>query len=305
MFQFSNAFGEVTPPTSPLLPVESMAVMGDFGHTQLVIRLPQQTYYQISSDDTHQNLVLSLYNIDPKSLIPPLDLDNTAIQNIQYNMTDDDQFVITLNLAPTVDVQGLRMEGGELVLDVGIGAIPYIKSKVQDMKTPGPYQPLVKTPEPLSPDEIAQENYQEALVLLDQNNTDSAVLLLQTILQQHPDFEQARVMLAETYLTQNKPQRALQILNAVDFPDISLHLSYYTALAESYRQSGDAKTAADLYQNLLKINASNATWWAGLGMCLEMLKQNKAAHEAYVKANSFGNLSASLQLYVSKKLSTT
>lgn len=309
MFQFSDAFGEVTPPIptsqSPLLPVESMAVMGDVGHTQLVIQLPQQAYYQISTDDTHQNLVLSLYNIDPKSLIPPLDLDNTAIQNIQYNMTDDDQLVLTLNLAPTVDVQGLRMEGGQLILDVGIGAIPYVKSEVQNVKTSGPYQPLVKTPEPLSPDEVAQEDYQEALVLLNQSNTVSAVLLLQTILQQHPDFEQARVTLAETYLSQNKPQLALQILKTVDFPDVSSHLSYYTALAESYRQTGDAKTAADLYQSLLKLNPNNATWWAGLGMCFEMLKQNQAAHEAYIKANSFGNLSVSLQLYISKKLATS
>jgi tetratricopeptide (TPR) repeat protein len=288
---------------APLLPVESIAVMGDVGHTQLVVRLPQKTFYEISIDDTHKQLTLRLDGIDPGSSILPVDLNNTAIQNIQYNITEAHQLDLVLSVAPTVNVQGLRMTGNgpvELVLDLGIGNIPYIQPRAA--QTAGPVTPVLKTPDPLSPEELAQKDYTEAVNLLTQNNTESAVLLLQTLLQQHPAFEAARVTLAEIYLSQNQPRKSLNILKAVNFSDVSAHTDYFTALAEAYRQTGSAADAASIYQTLLNIDVHNATWWAGLGMSFQALHHPKAAHTAFVKADSLGSLSLPLQQYVSTQL---
>jgi tetratricopeptide (TPR) repeat protein len=286
-----------------LSPIESVVAMGDIGHTQLVIRTAQKVFYEIASDKSHQILTLSLYDIDPNSVIQPINIntENTAIQNIQYNENDEHQFILTLNLAPNIEVQGLRIEGegpSELILDMGLGSIPYIHPKIQDIKASGPYEPLTKTLEPLTPEEVAKENYNEALDLLAQDNVDGAALLLETVITQHPDFENARITLAEIYLKQNKSTQALSLLKSMS----SQNPEFSTVLAEAYRQAGDANSAIKVYQALLKLSADNATWWAGLGMSYEMLKQNKEAREAFVKANKLGNLSPALQQYVSNQL---
>jgi len=289
--------------------VQSAALMGDTGHTQLVLRLSQRPFYIVRTDASHQTITLVINNINSDiSSIPPLDTQGTAIQNVTFNVTPDNQLLITLTLLPQTDIQGLRYKENNLIVDVGLGStLPYVASDASaKISSPGMVQPLVKTPVPLTDSQLASENYDEAVDLLNQGNTQGAIGLLQMGVAQHPTYLDGRMLLANLLLQQNEAQQALMLLKgASPQPNFSDNTTYYSLLAESYRQAGDFKSAINVYQQLLQLNSSNGVWWVGLGMCFEGLGQSSAATESYEKALSTGSLSPVLQTFVSKKIGGT
>jgi predicted negative regulator of RcsB-dependent stress response len=296
--------GPAQPAQEIPIAVQSAALMGDVGHTQLVLRLTQKPFYTIRTDNSLQIITLIIDNINSDiSSIPPLDTQGTAIQNIAFNVTSNNQFVVTLTLLPQMEVQGLRFLDNNLVLDVGLGPkIPYLPQNGTSVSA-GDEKPLVKTFVPLSSDELATENYDEAVDLLNQGNATGAMGLLQMLVTQHPDYLGGRILLGNLLLQQNNAQKALNLLQGtVPQPDIQNNTSYYNLLAEAYRQTGDAKSAVRLYRQLLTVDSTKGAWWVGLGMCFETLNQTAAATEAYQKAQSSGNLSQALQDFVSNKL---
>ncbi|MDX2164248.1 MAG: tetratricopeptide repeat protein [Gammaproteobacteria bacterium] len=286
--------------------VQSAALMGDVGHTQLILRLSQKPFYVVQTDATHQTITLAIDNINSDiSSIPPLDTQGTAIQNVVFNVTADNQLLITLTLSPQTDVQGLRYKENNLIVDVGLGAtLPYVTSGTSTQNTsPGIVQPLIKTPVPLTDSQLAAENYDEAVDLINQGNTQGAIGMLQMVVSQHPVYLDGRVLLANLLLQQNEAQQALTTLKGVTSqPNFSGNATYYSLLAESYRQTGDFKSAIGIYHQLLQLNPSNGVWWVGLGMCFEGLGQKNAAIESYQKAVETSTLSPVLQTFVSKKI---
>jgi predicted Zn-dependent protease len=247
-------------------------------------------------------------NVDPDiSSIPPLDTEGTAIQNVAFSVTTTSQLVVTLTLLPQMNVQGLRFKNNDLVLDFGMGAqIPYVQTQNATPLSSDTVQPMVITPAPLTSSELATQNYDEAMDLVTQGNIPGAIGVLDMLVSQHPNFLQGRVMLANLLLQQNNSTQALNLLQeATPLPKIQSNSAYYDLLAESYRQTGDPKSAAVIYQQLLRLDGSNGTWWVGLGMCFEALGQLSAATEAYQRAEKSGNLSPLLQVFISKKLGST
>lgn len=291
----------------PVVPiaVQSAALMGDVGHTQLVLRLTQKPFYTLSTDSSLQVITLAIDNVSPDlSSIPPLDTQGTAIQNIAFNVTPDNQFLVTLTLLPKMEVQGLRFINNNLVVDVGLGSkIPYVPTQNMASSASGSVQPLIITPVPLSSDELATQNYAEAVDLLNQGNADGAMGLLEMLVSDHPQYLPGRTLLANLLLQQNNAKQALILLQKVNSqPPIQNNAEYYNLLADAYRQSGDLKSAIVVYRQLLSLNSTNGAWWVGLGMCFEALNQFSAATEAYQKAQATGLLSPVLQNFVSSKL---
>jgi len=281
----------------PLTLIESLFLIGDNRHSQLLMRLNAKPFYQITSDETHQIITLVLDDIDPRSLLSPMDITNSVIQKIHYDYNVQRQLVITLVLVPMCDVQGLRMIGDhptEFVLDMGVGTLPSPMFMVQNnVKTTGPYQPLVKTPSIYSSQEFTRyRDYNNAIDLIAQRQFNKAEKILENTLRKNPQFEDARVALAEIYLNQNRSQNALTVLTSMNIGDDSIesHVDYYTVLAESYRQSGNYAEAFKIYQTLVNFGPDNSVWWTGLGLCLEGLGQMQDARAAFVKAQSLGNL---------------
>ncbi len=293
--------------------VESAALMGDLGHTQLVLHLSQQPFYIIRSDTAHQTITLALDNINPDiSSIPTLDTTGTALQKVAFDVSPENQLLVTMTLLPKIEIQGLRYQENNLILDLGIGkTIPYTSTIANPIVGSSPEsaeveaQPLVKKPVPLSGNELAAENYNEAVDLINQGNTSGAISMLQMLMTQHPDYLDGRLLLANLLLQQNQPNQALTVLQEVPSQaSIDQNQTYFNILAEANRQSGNFKAAISVYQKLLMTNQSNGAWWVGLGMCFEGLKQSSAATEAYQKALATQNLSPVLQIFVTKKLGT-
>ncbi|HEV2614617.1 MAG TPA: tetratricopeptide repeat protein [Gammaproteobacteria bacterium] len=291
----------------PALPIsiQSAALLGDEGHTQFVIRLSQKPFYIVRTDGAHQTITLMIDNVNPDiSAIPPLDISGTAIQNIAFNVSKENQLLVTLTLLPQVDVQGLRFKDDNLILDVGIGPqIPYVQSQNGAAAPAETVEPIVKTLVPLTSDELATQNYDEAVDLLSQGNIAGATGLLEVVVTEHPSDLDARVLLARLWLQQNEPTQALNLLEgAMPQPTIQENVTFYDLLAEAYRQTGDPKSAIVMYQQLLRQDASNGVWWVGLGMCFKALNQDAASTEAYQKALATGKLPPVLQTFISKKL---
>ncbi len=161
----------------------------------------------------------------------------------------------------------------------------------------------MKIPEPLTTEQLAQQNYGEAIDLYNQGNTQGAIGLLEMMMAQHPDFLSGRVLLANLLLQQGDANTALKTLQAVNaLPSLQQNVVYYNLLAESYRQTGHLRAAMNVYQQLLRQDNANGVWWVGLGMCFEGLGQQAAANEAYQRAQSTGSLSPVLQDFVMRKL---
>ena len=292
------------------LSLQSAAIMGDVGHTQLVLRLSAVPLYAIQTDDTHQIITLKLDNIDPQFSLPPLDTQGTAIQQINFNVTPDNQLLLTLTILAGTDVQRLKLDGNNMVLDIGLSKdIPYVNSPAINATSSlhsQPVEPLVKTVVPLTSDELAAQNYNEAMDLLSQGNKEGAIGLLQMLVTEHPNYLVGRTALADLLLAQNKSKDSLIILKSIhptplldENPD---NIEYYNLLAESYRQSGDNLAALKLYQALLNNNNTNGSWWIGLGMCFDALHQSQAAQEAYQKAQETQNLTPVLESFLVQKL---
>jgi tetratricopeptide (TPR) repeat protein len=254
-----------------MLGVLPASLMGTMEKTILKITFPQKPYYEIASDDSHQIITLTFTEVGQTVALPELDTLNTAIERVTYAVGSENQFVVTLLLAPNVDVKGLHMEGNrpaEFVLDLGLGPAFSVPTKMKGVKTSGVYEPLVKKPVPLSPEEIFAKNMDEAVSLL----------------------------------SQQRAADALKVLKTAVPKEMASHLSYYVVLAEAYRQSGNALEAERIYLALTKQEPNNADWLVGLGMCYEMRHQQADAFVAYNKALQLGNLSPSLQQYVVQAL---
>jgi len=285
--------------------VQSVALLGDVGHTQLVMRLSQTPFYTVSTDSSHQTITLMIDNVNPDiSTIPPLDTQGTAIQNIVFNVAPGNKLLVTLSLLPQMEIQGLRFIDNNLVLDAGVETqIPYVHPQNAASSSSDAVQLMVKTPSPMTPDEAASENYDEAVDLVNQKNMEGAAGLLEMVVAEHPDYLDARILLARVKLDQSDAAEALTLLQgAVSQPDVQDNTTYYDLLAESYRQTGDLKSALKVYRQLLAMDSSNGAWWVGLGMCFEGLHQSAASVEAYQRAQLSRNLSPLLQDFVAGKL---
>lgn len=307
---------------STLTSVQSAALLGDMGHTQLLIRLSQRPLYSVHVNDALTVITLTLDNINPDlSALPPLDTQATAIQNIVFSDSATNQLVITITLQPQVGVQSLRYKDNNLVLDVGSEPqIPYVQKNQKttaqtDLQTVSQANsqadspadidtvPIVKKAVPPTPEAVAAENYNEALDLVNQGNIQGAKELLQMVVTQHASYIPARILLANLFVQQGDPQQALIILQGIQpQPNIQDDPGYYNLLAEIYRQLNQPKIAVNIYQQLLSMDANNGSWWVGLGMCFEALDQLAAAKEAYQKAQATRNLPPVLLDFIAKKL---
>jgi len=188
---------------------------------------------------------------------------------------------------------------------------------------------------PLSRDEQANVDYQNALNLIAKDNFDEAIFGLKKIVNDVPELLPARRALvvllmkrdhideaasylatglkltpesldlleldARLFLLRGNPAQALLVLQKVS-PDIAQDPDYYALVASVHQRLGKYDVAAQIYQQLLAINRSNSNWWIGLGLALESQKKTNTALQAYQQALTLGDLSPSLQMSVQEKI---
>ncbi len=143
----------------------------------------------------------------------------------------------------------------------------------------------------------------------------SGELLLEVLLQQRR-FEAAEHLLTElNHLLASEKKFHLssiaikqadlekaRLLLEEETPDISEYPSYYSRLAGIYNKLGMYQKARDTYQQLLQIDSKKATYWLGLALALDALKENEAALQAFRYARLYSPPDSNTQFYIGERI---
>lgn len=183
--------------------------------------------------------------------------------------------------------------------------------------------------------EEADERYREASALIRAGRTDQAQALLKTALALSPGHTAARETLAALLSDAGRNQEAEQVLRAgrATSPEhawFALSLArlqaargdmagavaslqgglggrgvdadYHATLAALLVRLKQYPDAVQQYEQALKRQPGQGTWWMGLGLALGAQGKNDEARSAYRRALAAGNLPDSLEEFVRTKL---
>ncbi|MGO4892095.1 tetratricopeptide repeat protein [Flavobacterium sp. W21_SRS_FM6] len=177
------------------------------------------------------------------------------------------------------------------------------KQRTQDAITAGDSElaiRLLKTLVQQEPDNIDGVK-KLASLLFAQGNSVEASQLLQQSLQNDPSRNDLRLMLARLSASQDKPSAALVILKST--PDERLldesFLAYRAALAQ---QLGDAEQAQSDYLRLTEIDKQNARWWLGLAITHDKFGAQQEALKAYQAALGLAQLESTVNDFIRQRL---
>jgi MSHA biogenesis protein MshN len=151
------------------------------------------------------------------------------------------------------------------------------------------------------PQNIKARKKSASLLFAQGNYSQSRQLLIQGI-ELHPTKGDLRLMLARLYVVQKEPSKAMDLL-AEFYPSSNNqteYLSYRAALAQQLKQT---ELANSDYQTLTNIESANAKWWLGLAITRDQLGEINKALQAYNKANSLGQLDASVNDFIQQRIS--
>jgi len=195
---------------------------------------------------------------------------------------------------------------------------------------------LIVTLHPLSTKSIAENNYRQALIYIEQNDVNTAQSTLWQALRQDNTNILARELLVSLLLTQNNFKAAISVLETgiavtpthSKFPlwlaqtHIKLgaferaltvleknitrfrqQSTYLGALANFYQQNERHNDARDYYLQALKLTPQDNRWWIGLGMTAEELNDWSGAQTAYQRAKENSFMDDPLLPFVQQRLS--
>jgi len=296
------------------------------GHlATLQLYFDKTVHYQVHMNQDHSLMTLTLSDVEFKGTFPDTQT-SPIIKNIS-SQTSDKQLKLLIQTEANTEVKKIHYDDkSPFVLDI-------------DLYHPKAFQStseVNKTNVLLSKDEIANQGYEEALALISQDKLNASIFKLKQVLWQAHNFVPARRTLvtllikqgklpeasryidaglkdtpdevslitlkARVLFSENRLQAALKELNHVS-PQLKGNLDYYALMALIQQNLGNNTIAANLYEQLLKIEPRNANWWLGLGLSLENSNKPNMAVQAYHKALNSGGLKPGLQAYVQAKIS--
>jgi len=185
----------------------------------------------------------------------------------------------------------------------------------------------------LSPEQLAQTDYDKAMKALAEGDTRKASNYLKSALDYQPDWTEARQRLSALYygrgdvrramltlqqglakqpnqqdlrltmaklLTQeSQPEVALEVLSEMPSQPASEFLALRGALAQ---QLNDQPLALSSYQKLVDAEPFDGRWWLGLGIALDRSQENAKAVAAYTQALKLGQVSGQSQQFIRQRL---
>lgn len=194
---------------------------------------------------------------------------------------------------------------------------------------------MEKVIRPPSPQQQADQLYQQGYQALQQRNADTTDTLWQQALRIEPDHSKSREGLIALYLSQGRKVEASKLLvdgiarNPENGNFALLHARLLaeqgnTALALAtleqamgsaeqqpqlfalaaalYQQQRDYSRSITAYQRALQLQPQQSTWWMGIGISLEGAGKTAEAKSAYSEALQRGMLSKESQAYVQQRL---
>jgi len=124
--------------------------------------------------------------------------------------------------------------------------------------------------------------------------------VLEVGLDKHPEYMPFIKLKAYILVKQHNPEKAIKVLQKHLAP--TNDIEYFSLLAALYQQEDHFMQAAEIYDQLTKIQPQKTTWWIGLGVALESAGKNNAAKEAYLRANNLADTTSELKTFLETKL---
>jgi len=143
----------------------------------------------------------------------------------------------------------------------------------------------------------------QALValLLENRRTDDAERVLQEWLRHEPAQVEAAMLLARLQIEGGAPAQALDTLQAVS-QYAGERADYQGFMAAVLQRQNRHEEAVVHYQTALKQAPDAGVWLMGLGISLQALKRNEEARAAYRRAIDTRSLGSELQAYVERRM---
>jgi tetratricopeptide (TPR) repeat protein len=295
--------------------------------TEIAFLLDRSALYRLVSDAAQNRLSVIIENSHLQSTLPPVAYLNTALQGLSSQASNKDtKFVLSLVPGATIKYVNLSQSdhSAELVVAIEYQKVTQTAQRQSENS--------VKTP---AMQNLITQQYQESLLSAETGNYTSAIEHLTSLLKIDPEFKDARVSLTALLIDQGNRSRAQKLIDdglntnpgytpfielkarilATDgkfaqaltllqtsTPSIDENPEYHAFIAAMYEQTNKHALAANLYRQLIAINASNGSWWFGLGVSLDKLGQTNNAIAAYKKAAAEGHLNAESLAYLHTRM---
>jgi predicted Zn-dependent protease len=287
-----------------------------------VLTSPVEYYVEHLSDE---QIIITLNNTGLLGNLP-IELEDSFIASLN-TIEDKNNTVITLNLLPGTKIEDLQFLKTPK---------PHLHLALSNSQLTETQSSMSKVPIPISPEEQSQQQYLEIQELLAQDKIPEAITNLHLFVGDFPDHTQAREILVALLIKDGRLQKANEILAIglnrhsyyVPFIKLKAHIlvkqdktgeainllqkyssniefsdiEYFALLASLYQQQGQFMEAANLYNQLTKIQPQKTIWWIGLGSSLENAGQKNAAQEAYHKALNNSAVPPDLVFFLNDKL---
>jgi len=283
-----------------------------------ILSVPTPYYIEHASE---QQVSITLSNTGISGNLP-VSLEGSFIVSLSTKQNKNN-IVSTLTLLPGTKIDKLQL------IDKPKPYLHLVLSNPQLTK-----RSISKIPIPLSPEEQAIEHYQEIQQLLAQNKTQNAIQKLHLFIGDFPNHNQARATLVSLLIKEGRIQKADDVLmvglnkygDYYPFIKLKAHIlikqnktldaidllqkylvgtsdvEYLALLATLYQQQEAFMPAAELYNQLTKIQPQKAAWWLGLGVALEGAGKANGAKEAYQRAYNSSDTSPELSAFLNDKV---
>lgn len=140
-----------------------------------------------------------------------------------------------------------------------------------------------------------------ATVLFAQNELPQARIVVEEGLQLAPNYAPFKKIMARLLMQDGEVAQAMELMRNVP-PELSSDPEYFELLASLYQQSNEHSLAVTTYQELLRTNAQQGRWWAGLAISLEAQGRLSDAKDSFQQALLLSNLDTELRQYSQKRV---
>jgi Flp pilus assembly protein TadD len=316
----------ITPPLQVEIPklskikLNNLTLKTDNQKTIIDFILSGLTYYYIEHGKDPNTLYITLGN----TLLTgnfPLAINNTLIKSIATRQNNNNVEII-LTLTPNTHIEELQLyEQPETKLELMlsnpqaentqkiVALTPPKQSTVDQYQqitallNKGQLQKAIDTLYILLGDYPEDKEGREMLagILIKHGKFDRAENILEIGLHQYPDYLPFIKLQSRLFAERGDLKKALEILHE-HAPEVSDDPNYFALIAAFYQQLGQNLQAAQVYNQLTKVQPEHAAWWIGLGINLEAVNKKNAAQEAFTQGLSAQDLTEELREFIATKI---
>ena len=322
--------------------IYSINIIEDNDVTNIEIILNNKENFSVFILDNPDRLVVELENTKFMDGTPP-SLNHSYLQSIGYsNQEGGNLRVIMVSSRPlSVADSNISVKGEDYLLSINIlpkereiQALPVFTNNIP-IEQESSIGHMEINPSSGNSD-ISLERYLIAVrQMYSQNDYERADEEIQSILQDHPLYVEARSLYASTLISRNQINTAMQVLASglrldpgisdwaklyarllIDqgqinpaiivlergLPEITDDYDYYAMYAALLQREGRHREAIETYKSLLNHNPDNGVWWMGLAISQDVINESSEALYSYNMALQGQSIDYELRNYILEQI---